>query len=177
MVERVPFWRVVRNDYTSLVFLLPVLVVGPVTYGAVRDRGPRGALPYLVVAAAAVIAGVVALSRRVSAIREVLETGMKVKGRVTSVWFHEDRGRVEFEYEYAGKRQAGVAINRNASTESLRAGREIDIALHPERPDQPLVLGLYLESGFGPEAEEPADEELDEELDEDDEETRDDEKT
>ena len=148
MNEDIPLWRIVRNDYGALVLLL----VSPM--GTVFAFGKWKALSADERSWAAGIAGGLAfvclflLWRRVRGIRETLNTGMRVPGRIVSVFFHEDRGRVEFEYQYAGPRTAGVAITKNAGTSLLAAGLPIDLVVHPERPDEPLVLGLYSRDGF-----------------------------
>jgi hypothetical protein len=148
LVEEVPVWRIIRNDYLALLLLIlsPAALVGYLFEG--WPPSPAELQRALVVAAVVGLASGVVLWKRVERIRETLRTGLRVPAKIVSVWFHKDRGRLEFEYTYAGLRRAGVAINKNAATEALREGQPIDLAVSPERPDKPLVLGLYLEAGF-----------------------------
>jgi hypothetical protein len=150
MGEEVPFWRIVKNDYLALLFLLftPAAAVGFAVEGRPFPLGGRD-WAYSI-AALIGVACFAFLWRRVGAIRETLRTGQRIPAKVASVWFHEDRGGLEFEYNYAGTRRAAVAINKNADTEKLYVGREIDLMVRPERPDQPVVLGLYSRDGFRP---------------------------
>jgi hypothetical protein len=148
MVEEVPFWRIVKNDYVALLLAIasPSLLAGVAYKWFEMSQSERDWGLYVTGVLALVCA--VFLVRRVSAIRETLQSGQRVPGTVLSVWFERDRGRLEVEYKYAGTRRAGVAISKNALTEALVVGQEIDLAVHPERPDKPLVLGLYLKAGF-----------------------------
>lgn len=147
-MEEVPFWRIIKNDYLALLLLIlsPALLVGVALEG--RDFSPLELNWALSIAGVLVLPCAVFLWKRVSGIRETLQSGQRLAGRIVSVWFHRDRGRLEFEYSYAGARRAGVAINKNSSTEALCPGQEIDLAVNPERPERPLVLGLYLRDGF-----------------------------
>ena len=145
-----PFWRIVKNDYLALLLLIfsPAGAAGFAVKG--RSLPLSGRDWALSLSALAGAACAVLLWRRVAAIQETLRTGQRIPAMVAAVWFHEDRGRLEFEYNYAGARRGAVAINKNADTEKLYVGREIDLMVHPERPDNPLVLGLYLRDGFRP---------------------------
>jgi hypothetical protein len=149
VIEHVSLTRILKNDYQAflLAILGPALMAGVAltarSLAALQER--RGGL-----AAAAAVGAVSAwLSwRRITRIRDGLRRGQRIPATVASIWFHKDRGRLEYVYTYGSERKAGVAINKNADTAALAVGDRIDIVLDPQRPDSPLVVGLYAPDGF-----------------------------
>jgi hypothetical protein len=148
VVEDVPLWNVVRNDYVA--FLL--LIGGPAGLVAVAIQGRELSAAerqwgFSLAGGLAAACGVF-LARRIARVRGALRHGQRVNGTIGSVWFDSDRGRLDFEYKYGTIRQGGVAINKTRDTEALRVGQQIDLIVSPEAPNRPIVLVLYSSRGF-----------------------------
>lgn len=81
---------------------------------------------------------------RVREIRQVFARGRDVEGRITSLGFVKDRGRVEFEYRVGGTLlRGGQAIWRNATTEALREGQAVTLVVDEVKPARAYVATLF----------------------------------
>jgi ABC-type uncharacterized transport system permease subunit len=149
--------RILKNDYPSLLCLMAIgitwlgAIAGGV-FGALPKRHGGGMLEVnstvlLVLIAIAAVATVLLgwlSSRRIADIRRVVSSGREVIGRIDTVWFVKDRGRVEYSYELDGKTyQSGNAIWKNSETLTLRDGDQIDLIVDPENPSRAFLASLY----------------------------------
>jgi len=83
-------------------------------------------------------------SKRIGDIKRIVNTGPEVKGRIHSIGFMKDRGRVEYDYEYDGKSyHAGNAIWKNRETTKLQDGDEITLIVDPDNPSRAFIASLY----------------------------------
>ena len=56
-----------------------------------------------------------------------------------------DRGRIEFEYEYAGSKfRRGTAVHRSKEVRSLREGDAIEVVVDRTQPKRALIRNLYV---------------------------------
>jgi hypothetical protein len=149
VIEHVPLTRILKNDYQAflLAILGPALVVGVALTGRSLASLEERRAGFVAAAAVGAVAAWFAW-RRVTRIRDGLRRGQRLPATIASIWFHKDRGRLEYVYSYGRERKAGVVINKNADTTALAVGDRIDIVLDPQRPDSPLVVGLYAPDGF-----------------------------
>jgi hypothetical protein len=148
VIEDVPLWNVLRNDYVAFLLLIggPAALVAVTIQGrdlSAAERQWGFSLAGVLAAACGVF-----LARRIARVRSALLHGQRINGTIVSLWFDSDRGRLEFEYKYGTTRRGGVAINKTRDTEALHVGQQIDLIVSPEAPNRPIVLGLYSSKGF-----------------------------
>jgi hypothetical protein len=148
MLEDVPPSRLIKNDYLTLILLVggPALLAG-VLFESWGDP-PEDRHGPLAIAGTVTVALFALGARRIADLRRRLRVGQRVPGTITAVWFYKDRGRIEFDYKYGVPRHGGAAVHKTSDTEGLQVGQTIDLILDPDRPDRPLVLGLYAPGGF-----------------------------
>lgn len=81
---------------------------------------------------------------RVKQIVNHFKDGHEIKGNITSIFFHKDRGRIEYEYIYEGKKyRSGNAIHANRFVKSLKVGQEVSLILAKENPKKALIKEMY----------------------------------
>lgn len=84
------------------------------------------------------------VTRRIAYVRRIAESGLEVTGRIVSIAFFRDRGRVEYDFEFDGKTyHAGNAIWKNAETTRLKIGDELKLLVDPDRPSGVFISFLY----------------------------------
>lgn len=146
--------RIISTDYTALLgAILPLvgvlLWIGNKFFGfPSRWRGreiQQGDSTFLWIAAAMVIVGVLLLLWRIHTFQSLFIAGHRVPGRVTTVSFFRDRGRIEYEYQYAGaSHHAGNAIHKNKRTMAIQQGMPVTIVVDPANPKRTILLDLYV---------------------------------
>ena len=76
--------------------------------------------------------------------RSLLRDGMFVPGRVTSVWFMNDRGRIEYEYTFDGHTfHGGMAVTKSKRAGGIEEGQELNVLLHPANPSRSTVPDIF----------------------------------
>lgn len=157
MTRNAPTGRILKNDYPSLLMLILigimwVLAIVGAVFGYLPKRRGGGVVEVdsTMMIIMIVIAGVITIlfgwlaSKRIGDIRRVITTGIEVKGRVQSIGFIKDRGRVEYDYEYDAKSyHAGNAIWKNRETTKLQDGDEIILIVDPDKPSRAFIASLY----------------------------------
>jgi hypothetical protein len=158
MTREVPIRRILKNDYFSMLMLVLIgvtwfLAIFGNTFGFLPKRHMVGTMPtdpsmnhaLLVIAIAiSMLCGWLTI-RRWGDIKRVIQTGPEIKGRISSIGFYSDRGRVEYQYDYQGKTyEAGNGLCKNRETTQLKAGDEIVLILDPEKPSRAFIASLYL---------------------------------
>jgi hypothetical protein len=152
--------RILKNDYPSLLMLMFIGLVWvlPIGGGVFRflreDRGGDdfevGSTTIIVFVVTAVAVTIVfgwLASKRIRSIKRIIRTGSEVEGRIQSIGFVKDRGRVEFEYDYDGRTyQGGSAIWKNRETSQLQDGDEVTLVIDPENPSRAFIASLYSRS-------------------------------
>lgn len=149
--------KIIANDYIALlavvfaVFLPLALFVCSVLGFGVRSSGRvvdfeqsdfRAMVPYLTITSAAAIVGFYA---RITWIKSILEQGVPARGVIRSIMTYRDRGRIEFDYEYAGhKLSAGMAVHLSKAVRQLRPGDVVDVVVSREKPTRALLRSLFV---------------------------------
>jgi hypothetical protein len=143
-MEQKPFsaWRAVENDFSLtlpmlvpfvawVMYLLPLVIVG---------SSPL----CLSLAVIATIAGPAVLAWKLAGIRRVFLEGQALTGVIRSTQFIKDRGRINYDYSYAGQDYPGtVTVHVTDRTKSFWNGQEVELVLDPAKPQQAYLRGLY----------------------------------
>ncbi|MGE5597915.1 MAG: DUF3592 domain-containing protein [Bacteroidota bacterium] len=148
--------RIISTDYPAmLAVLFPVVAWGIYAalriFGRLPDRHGRmvssaEAGPFFFyVGLAALVIGVPLLVMRVRTLRGAFSRGIETEGLITNLYFHRDRGRVEYTYEYQGRTyKRRNAINRNNRTRKLVMGTKTVVVVDPDKPERAFIKALYL---------------------------------
>lgn len=157
MARNAPTGRILKNDYPSLLMLMFIgitwlLAIGGGVLGFLPKRRGGGGIEVdsTMMIILIVIAVVVTIlfgwlaSKRIGDIKRIVNAGPEVKGRIQSIGFIKDRGRVEYDYEYDGQSyHAGSAIWKNRETTKLQNGDEIVLIIDPDNPSRAFIASLY----------------------------------
>jgi hypothetical protein len=150
-------FRIIQSDYLALIGSV-VPLVGLALYAAVayfgylpgfRGRGPiqgtEDASLVLYFAVLGIVLGLPLVYWRVRTIQQRFVKSVEVIGQITGVYFHRDRGRVEYSYSYQGQDySAGNAVMKNGRTRTLISGNPVVLLINPDNPKQPLIRDLYV---------------------------------
>lgn len=134
MVQKVPkpsVIRIIESDYTALsAVLFPTIIW--VMYVAIeyfgffpsfrgRDSLTGESAPFFLNFAIIVtLICIPLLIWRVHFFKKLFSKGVEVPGLIANIWFHRDRGRVEYTYTYQGKTyHRGNAIMKSGRTKTL----------------------------------------------------------
>lgn len=149
--------KIIKNDYLAFV----LAIGGPIALGisgfafglgmvpAWRGRGGQTVdepFKAALCIAACVLTGLLfaLLTRRIARIKRILRAGPRATAVIADVGFFKDRGRVEFEYEHAGrKHRSGTAIMKTRQTAAFAPGAKIEVAVDPRNPSKAFIVELY----------------------------------
>ncbi|HEX5864960.1 MAG TPA: DUF3592 domain-containing protein [Casimicrobiaceae bacterium] len=153
------FARSIRNDLTMVAIPLAFLIPGSLflvflPFGYVPGRGrwipvtPEVVWFHLALAAPFACLAMALLVYRWSRIKTIFRTGIEVSGVVVSNKVHRitfvDTRRVDFEYEYRGRRYAAFEGFRGSPlADSLAKGLTIAVLVDPARPSKALIKTFY----------------------------------
>ena len=150
-------WRIVQIDYIAclaVLFPLAVWVLSVVLYytgglPGVRGHDPVSAeegLPFfLYMGLIATAIGIPVLLWRVRTLLNLFARGQEVAGRLISVGFFRDRGRIEYAYDYQGQLfQGGNVVMRTARTTALSVGEQVVLLVDPIHPHRAVIRDLYV---------------------------------
>lgn len=133
--------RIVKADYGAMLGVVVMGLAGGATLVKLGHLA-LAQMPWWLPALG--LLGLPLLIARVRSIQGLFARGVPVPGRITAVWLEGDRGRVDFEYEFAGTvYRSGAALHRTPAAERLREGQELDVLVDPERPGLALIPSLY----------------------------------
>jgi hypothetical protein len=149
--------RIIQSDYLAIIgilfpvvmFILYLVVVYFGFFPGFRGRDPiqgvEGAPALLYAGIAGLILGLPLAYWRVRTIQQLFEKSVEVLGQITNIYFHRDRGRVEYSYTYQEKRYSGgSAIMKTGRTQNLRSGSQVVLLVNLENPKQALIRDLYI---------------------------------
>lgn len=110
---------------------------------AFRGSRPYEPLPLFVpIAAMTLLAGI--LLWRIDRIRYFFHQGQATKGIITGIWIVRDRGRLEYAYEFNGRRwDAWSYVHKNSAVLSLAENQIVDVLVDRLRPSHAIVRDLY----------------------------------
>lgn len=78
-------------------------------------------------------------------IRKVIGSGKETKGKVESVFFYRDRGRVKYSYKHEGQSYScNITLHRTRKTKAIKQGDQVILMVDPESPKRALIRDLYL---------------------------------
>ncbi len=151
-------FQILKNDGLAFVaIILPVVMWGvyiAVTFFGVSFESTRsetvvensGGNPvFLIAPILLTIGGALLLSWRVSSISKLFETGERIKGKIITVSFLKDRGRIDFSYNYKRQKfQSGLSIMKNSKTQSYRNGADVVLIVDAANPSRVLIQDLYV---------------------------------
>jgi hypothetical protein len=150
-------WRIVQVDYIAclaVLFPLVVWVLSAILYYTGDLPGVRGhdsisaaeGLPFfLYMGLIATAIGVPVLVWRVRVLLRLFARGQEVVGRLISIGFFRDRGRIDYAYDYQGRTfQGGNAVMRTGRTTALSVGAEVVLLVDPAHPHRAVIRDLYL---------------------------------
>ncbi|MFZ5376572.1 MAG: DUF3592 domain-containing protein [Patescibacteria group bacterium] len=86
------------------------------------------------------------LAIRIKQIKDILKNGKIINAKVTFINLYNDRGRIEYRYNFDGKEFiTGNALHRNKYVESLKVGDAIKIVVSGDNPKKALIKSLFVE--------------------------------
>lgn len=149
--------RIVQSDYLVLLGIL-VPVVSLIMYISVAYfgyfpglrghdpiQGSDGAPLFLYLFIGGVVIGVPLAIWRMRTIQQIFSTGVEVTGQIKDIFFHRDRGTVQYSYTYQGQEfLSGNAIMKTSQTQKLSPGDQVVLLIHPEQPKRALIRDLYI---------------------------------
>jgi len=82
---------------------------------------------------------------RIVRIHRLFSRGQVVRAQITRVEVALDRGRVEFAYDFAGRRVSSwTSVHKNKQVEALAANQEVEVLVDAAHPATAIVRQLYL---------------------------------
>jgi hypothetical protein len=158
VIQKPSAFQVLKNDALSFAaIILPVVMWGvyiAVTFFGFTPESKRsgtvvensdGNPVFLIAPIVLTVLGAALLSWRISSFNKLFETGERVVGKITSVSFFKDRGRIEFSYSYKRQKfQNGAGIMKNSKTESYRKGEDVVLIVDAANPRKVLIQDLYV---------------------------------
>jgi hypothetical protein len=145
--------QILKNDFLALLLLLAPVVTWGIYVAkasgvlskpgrAATDSGPSPV--FLAIAVGLTLLCLTILILRIRGMQRLFATGKVVTGRITSIYFADDRGRVEYSYSLGGQqRSGGMALHKTKATAALAEGQEVEILVDPDKPDRSLIARLY----------------------------------
>ena len=150
------FFRVIQSDYIALLGLLfpavcLVMYICVAYFGyfpGLRGRDPiqgtEGAPLFLYGFIITAVIGIPLSIWRYKRIQKIFLNGVIVAGKVEGIYFHRDRGSVDFSYQYEGKSYLKpTPIMKTARTRALTRGMEVAVVVNKDDPNQALIRDLY----------------------------------
>ena len=145
-----PF-KIIPRDYLAFTLAgvpAPLWLLFIVVYGlpAALNGQPVDINGYLILLLLAVTGYCwLALAWRVTKIRSVFSSGIRVQGTVTKVWFFRQRGQVSFNYSYLGtSHQAKITLVKNKFTSAIQPGDKLTLLVDPDQPSRTFLQELFI---------------------------------
>src|SRR4030095_7883572 len=144
--------RIIQSDYLALLGIL-VPVVSLILYISVAYfgyfpglrghdpiQGSDGAPLFFYLFIGGLVIGVPLAIWRIRTIQQMFSTGIEVTGQIKDIFFHRDRGTVQYSYKYQGQEfLSGNAIMKTSQTQKLRPGDQVVLLINPEEPRRALI--------------------------------------
>jgi hypothetical protein len=108
-------------------------------------QGSDGAPLFLYLFAGGLVIGIPLAIWRLRTIQQLFASGVEVTGQIKDIFFHRDRGTVQYSYTYLGQAfLSGNAIMKTRQTQKLQPGDQIILLINPEQPKRALIRDLYV---------------------------------
>ena len=135
--------KIILNDWPALASAVGIPIIWVIHYafpylrpGAVNVPSW---LPVLISSAFALT-----LADRISHIARLFEHGLSARAVVTNLRIERDRGRLEFVFEYDGRRFASwMPVHKTEQVMTLIPGTAIEVLFNREKPEQAIVKSLF----------------------------------
>ena len=149
--------RIVQSDYLALLgilfpavsFVMYVCVAYfgffPGFRGHDPIQGTEGAPLFFYMVIIGLAVGLPLALWRIRSIEQMFANSREVAGHITNIYFHRDRGRVEYSYTYQGQNYSGGnAIMKTGKTRQLHSGDQVVLLVNPDDPARALIRDLYV---------------------------------
>lgn len=85
------------------------------------------------------------LAWRLLLIRSVFSHGLEVRGKIDSIYFSRDRGRVTYTYTFLGQNYtSGTSLHRTRKARELQTGDQVTLVVDRDKPKRAFIRDLYL---------------------------------
>lgn len=135
--------KIIANDYIAMIAVVSIFVLPAVlVFAGLKEGGFDRYLSYAAVGIVLAVAGFIA---RINWVTRILERGAPVRGVIREINAYKDRGRIEFDYEYAGhKLSAGMAVHLSKAVKELQPGDHVNVVVDREKPTRALLRDLFV---------------------------------
>jgi hypothetical protein len=134
--------RALDNDFNLTAPLLVPLIFWAVTLLSLMLLG--GSQILLILAVIVTLGSPILIFLRLRTLRDFFESGERIIGELTRVYFFQDRGRIDYTYTYAGNKYSGsAAIHKNDLTRELVAGQAVPLVVDRDHPARSLMADLF----------------------------------
>ena len=107
-------------------------------------KEPRARLLFLNLFLGGLVIGVPLAIWRIRTVQKIFSNGIEVTGQIKDIFFHRDRGTVQYAYTYQGQEiLSGNAIMKTGQTKKLRPGDQLVLLINPDQPKRALIRDLY----------------------------------
>ena len=153
--RQLPLLRVAQTDYIAFLALgfpgvIWVIYIAVAYFGFFPDLRGREPLTgaaapfFLRLGIITTLVGVPLFIWRVRSFQALFAQGAQVAGRITSISFFRDRGRIEYTYTWEGKTYKGYnAVMKTKRTQALEPGTEVILIVDKNHPQRALIRDLY----------------------------------
>ena len=160
MEKRFKLGRSINNDQIimvsllfvsiSLIFLVIVNTLGFIPNFKNPGRGPitkeDGGSIFFYIALICCLIFIPIVIIRLNRIRAIIRDGEIVIGRIVSIEFIKDRGRISVEYNYDEKEyKRSIGVMKTKRTKAIKSGDEKELIINKYKPTQLLISDLYCE--------------------------------
>jgi hypothetical protein len=134
--------RAIDNDFKLTTAIIVPLILWTIYILSLMVVG--GSQFLLILAVIGTLVSPVLLTLKLRALRAVFERGEEVTGEIHKVYFHQDRGRIDYSYTYAEQKYSNsIPIHRTKITKSFEVGQRIQLVVDRDHSDQAYILDLY----------------------------------
>jgi hypothetical protein len=136
------FRRAIDNDFNLTLAIIIPLIVWAIYILTLMFVGGSQVVFYLAVIIT--LLSPVALWLQLRKMQARYNAGEEVTGELHKVFFHQDRGRVDYSYTYQDQKFSNsVAIHKTKITEGFKVGQSIQLVVDREKPEHAFIVDLY----------------------------------
>ena len=140
-------FSILWTDWPALLCLMSLPVIWLISGQLVlfrRDGGFTGSDALMVAVPLSLVAGAL-LGWRIVRIHRLFSRGQLVRAQITRVDAVWDRGRLEFSYDFAGRRVSSwTTVYKNKQVRALAVNQEVEVLVDSANPGNAIVRQLYL---------------------------------
>lgn len=138
-------WRkILWNDWPALAAGIAIPVVWAIHFGFSYLQSHGAGLPLWLPAGISLVM-IAVLVWRIGRIAKLFAHGETASGRVLHLNIIKDRGRLTFEFDFAGKRiVTWMPIHKTQAVLSLSPGQRVEVLFDRSRPEDAIVMCLFM---------------------------------